>query len=582
MTRSLPRLEEWTATAIQRSSMGERAVAWLLEQFCRFAQESGLIPRSSSCGALLALYGQDQAAWSDEMDRAGGPFLTGHAAEDYAAEGHAAEIPAGVAVSVWNLPPAVVQSLANPSHFGPGTRLARQPLGGELRELLPAGPPARLYSVPFHGPGGSPPARLFLVLQGPEDPVPPANSLLELLLVVGREAAWLWTHFRDRMKRQESEATAAALESLAEAVTGLTPSQILQFTVDAVAGLAGADEAAIYLDETVARQTGLPVVEGPGGPAGPLHGPDTTVALKAWRGMGAPRSKTPDEARPGSFPEAPARDALLAQAQRALESGEPILDPSFAALSISMSSGPRRLGVLQAIRRDGRPFSENQQRFLRSLAILSGASLGASLLSNNLWRLHTRTVAALAAAIDARDPYTRGHSQRVARYARRLAQALGWKPELVRQVFAAGLLHDIGKLAVPDHVLGKPGRLSAEEWEIVRTHPDRGVSIVGHVAELQALVPAIRHHHERFDGRGYPAGLKGRQIPVVARILAIADSFDAMTTSRPYRPGLTFAEAQAELLANAGTQFDPELVQAFVQLVPTLLTPSGRQEVSDK
>lgn len=177
------------------------------------------------------------------------------------------------------------------------------------------------------------------------------------------------------------------------------------------------------------------------------------------------------------------------------------------------------------------------------------------------------TIQALAAAVDAKDPYTNGHSERVARYAADLSAVCGDPPEQVDRVFRCGTLHDVGKIGVPDSILKKPGRLDAEEQKVMETHPVLGEMIAAKVPQLAELLPGVRHHHERWDGRGYPDGLAGTQIPYIARLLAVADTYDAMTSDRPYRKGLAQEIALAEIEKQAATQFDPRLATNFVQMM---------------
>jgi diguanylate cyclase (GGDEF)-like protein len=174
---------------------------------------------------------------------------------------------------------------------------------------------------------------------------------------------------------------------------------------------------------------------------------------------------------------------------------------------------------------------------------------------------------ALAAAVDAKDPYTYGHSRKVNTYAVALAEAIGLSPDEVSRVSTAALLHDIGKIGISDKILGKRGKLSPEDWEVVKSHPKLGANIVGNVPNLVPCIGGILYHHERWDGTGYPAGLKGKNIPIEARILAIADAFSAMTSRRPYRDALCDEKVIKEFKQGAGTQFDPELVEVFIGLV---------------
>ncbi|MGV3615453.1 MAG: HD domain-containing phosphohydrolase [Fimbriimonas sp.] len=182
------------------------------------------------------------------------------------------------------------------------------------------------------------------------------------------------------------------------------------------------------------------------------------------------------------------------------------------------------------------------------------------------------TIKALAAAVDAKDAYTHGHSDRVAKYAADLAAFLGASPDEVDLIHRCGTLHDVGKIGVPDAVLQKPGRLDEEEIRVMQTHAALGEYIVSKVPQLGDLLPGVRHHHERYDGKGYPDGLKGEEIPRVARFLAIADTFDAMTSNRPYRLGMDPSVALREIDAMAGSQFDPELAIAFTRMMRAQLS----------
>ena len=176
-------------------------------------------------------------------------------------------------------------------------------------------------------------------------------------------------------------------------------------------------------------------------------------------------------------------------------------------------------------------------------------------------------VYALASTVEARDPYTYGHSRKVNSYAVALAESIGLSPEVVSKVSTAALLHDIGKIGIPDKVLNKKGKLNSEDWRAIKSHPRLGANIVGNIPNLIPCVNSILHHHERWDGGGYPEGLKGEEISIEARILAIADSFAAMTSARPYRQALPSDEVLKELRQGAGLQFDPELVEVFIGLV---------------
>ena len=175
-------------------------------------------------------------------------------------------------------------------------------------------------------------------------------------------------------------------------------------------------------------------------------------------------------------------------------------------------------------------------------------------------------LAALSQAIERRDPYTRGHSARVTALADAVARQLGWAAERLEVLYVGGTLHDVGKLAVPRRILGKAGPLTEEEFAQVRVHPSAGARLIQPIASMRRALPYVLYHHERWDGSGYPAGKAGAEIPEEARLLAVADAFDAMTSTRPYRQAWPEGRAFDELDRCAGTQFDPALVHAFLEV----------------
>lgn len=173
----------------------------------------------------------------------------------------------------------------------------------------------------------------------------------------------------------------------------------------------------------------------------------------------------------------------------------------------------------------------------------------------------------LALAIEAKDAYTEGHLRRLSRYSEQLAIAAGLKPNQVTAIRFGGLLHDIGKIAVADAILRKPGKLSTEEYEQIKHHPEYGARIIAAMRFATEVGPVILSHHERWDGKGYPQGLKGEEIPIGARIVAIVDSYDAMRTDRPYRKALSLDETISRLRAGSGEYWDPQLLGIFINLV---------------
>lgn len=200
---------------------------------------------------------------------------------------------------------------------------------------------------------------------------------------------------------------------------------------------------------------------------------------------------------------------------------------------------------------------------LEASALMLGSHANNHRLFQDLEQLIIGITHTLVGAIEARDAYTSGHSDRVAMMGRALANQLGLSRDECQDIFLCGLLHDIGKIGVPDHILQKPGRLTDEEFAAIKTHPEIGARLLRGLRPLEKLLPGVLHHHESIDGSGYPHGLKGNEIPLMARILAVADAFDAMTSDRPYRTGMPLAKAESILRSGRGTQWDADVVDAF-------------------
>jgi HD-GYP domain-containing protein (c-di-GMP phosphodiesterase class II) len=187
--------------------------------------------------------------------------------------------------------------------------------------------------------------------------------------------------------------------------------------------------------------------------------------------------------------------------------------------------------------------------------------------ANENHQLFINSIRMLAAAIDAKDPYTRGHSERVARYSVAIGKHLHLSTDEMKHLRISALLHDVGKIGIDDRILRKPGALSEDEFEIMKGHPEKGAAIMGAIAQLTNVIPGMKYHHEKWAGGGYPDGLKGEEIPMQARIVAIADTFDAMTTNRPYQKAMDLNYVVEKIVSFAGTRFDPQVTEAFVRAV---------------
>lgn len=249
----------------------------------------------------------------------------------------------------------------------------------------------------------------------------------------------------------------------------------------------------------------------------------------------------------------------------------------------ALIQGPAIFGWLLAVNRTHRQFPPAEGDEGWALSNSEFGTVEASLLGSvsSMLATHGRNVElfgqkeallvgvvrAMVSAIEAKDPYTCGHSERVAMVAQLLARQLGLVETDCERIYLSGLLHDVGKIGVRDGVLGKPGKLDADEFAEIRRHPDQGWAILQDLDQLDYAFPGVLHHHESFDGNGYPDGLVGDAIPLAARILAVADSFDAMASNRPYRQGMPHEKVHAILHKGAGQQWDPLVVDAFFQIV---------------
>ena len=242
----------------------------------------------------------------------------------------------------------------------------------------------------------------------------------------------------------------------------------------------------------------------------------------------------------------------------------------FDELSISVQNALEKRRLLLENRAYQQHLEERVDEQLREIRSLYAAEQARS---RELWaalerleRTYRSSLAALTNALEFRDQETRGHSQRVAAYCLAIAKELGLSPEQMEAIERGALLHDIGKIGVPDAILRKPTALAPEEWAEMRKHVEYGYQILSEVEFLRDAALIVLHHQERYDGTGYPQGLKGEEIVIGARIFAVADLYDAMTSDRPYRKAMSHEEAVAEIRRNTGTQLDPQVVEAFLRI----------------
>jgi HAMP domain-containing protein len=235
------------------------------------------------------------------------------------------------------------------------------------------------------------------------------------------------------------------------------------------------------------------------------------------------------------------------------------------SLHVPMTAAGRTRGVISIGSPEGRmEVSDDDVQAIRSLANQVAVALENAELKRKEEKTYVETVAALAAAVEARDKYTRGHSRRVTDFSVAIAQGMGKPAWFVKDLESAALLHDIGKIGFPDEILRNTGPVPPDGVPMIRNHPIMGENILKPVGSLGRLCAIVRHHHERFDGTGYPDGLKGEEIPLASRMISVADSYDAMISGRRYMPNRETAEAVAELVRCSGTQFDPACVDVFL------------------
>lgn len=223
------------------------------------------------------------------------------------------------------------------------------------------------------------------------------------------------------------------------------------------------------------------------------------------------------------------------------------------------------IGVLQAINKKQGIFTEDDLKLFKLFSNQVAIALDNARLYEEIRETFFATAGALAEAIEKRDPYTGGHTKRVVDYSLAAAKYLSLSPNEIERLKLSAILHDIGKIGIEDKVLRKPGKLDDEEIKVMKMHPTLGADIMGHIKQLKDLIPGMLHHHERPDGKGYPDGLKDGDIPIIARIISVADTYDAMTTDRPYRKGLSHQTAIDEIKRYAGPQFDKNIADAFVK-----------------
>ncbi|MHB1340962.1 MAG: HD domain-containing phosphohydrolase [Coriobacteriia bacterium] len=313
------------------------------------------------------------------------------------------------------------------------------------------------------------------------------------------------------------------------------------------------------------------------------------IVVRSWRG-GAERARPDEAAVRSSMSEWVIREARPLIFNPPRDTGEAAtrvdsVSGALAALCVPLVSGDGTIGAITVGSRDANQrFTSDDVRLLATIANHVTIAIGNIDLFSSLQDAYLATVRALAAAVDAKDPYTRGHSDRVAKFALVIGESMDLSGEQRTALEMAAYLHDIGKIGISEEILLKPGKLSDEEMGQMRHHPLIGANILKPIAFPWPIAPVVRHHHEHYDGRGYPAGLKGEEIPMLARVLTVADAYEAMIADRPYRAGRSEQDAVLELRRCSGTHFDPRVVDAFIHVleeVPEVLVQSDDSRARD-
>ncbi len=239
--------------------------------------------------------------------------------------------------------------------------------------------------------------------------------------------------------------------------------------------------------------------------------------------------------------------------------------PTESLICVPMKIADKVIGVLEVVNKlDNQKFTQRDLDILGKLSAHAAIAINKAQLYTDLDDLFFSTIKAIAESIEFKDPYTRGHCERIRRFSVLVARQMQLSPDDMKDLEIAALLHDLGKIGVPESILKKVEKLNDEDWKVIKKHPSIGAEILSSIKQFKSIVPIVRHHHERMDGKGYPDGLKADQIPLKSKIIAVCDAFDAMTSERVYRRGISDEEAIEELKKNIGSQFDASCVEAFV------------------
>ena len=263
------------------------------------------------------------------------------------------------------------------------------------------------------------------------------------------------------------------------------------------------------------------------------------------------------------------KELAIAVARGLAEEPQDIAEPHYthSSLSAPLRIKDKLIGVIIINDNKGEGYTSRHMDILKELADQAAIAIDNARAHEDLQKVAINTVKALAVSIDQKDHYTHSHSENVTRYAVAIAREMKLEEEVIHKIELAAQVHDLGKIGIRDYILSKPGKLTPEEWEEIKTHTVRGAEILKPLEFLDGIVEMVRQHHERSDGKGYPNGLKEKDTLIGARIMGVADSFDAMTSDRPYRPAMSREVAIKEIKHYSGTLYDPRVVEAFLRAV---------------
>jgi HD-GYP domain-containing protein (c-di-GMP phosphodiesterase class II) len=360
--------------------------------------------------------------------------------------------------------------------------------------------------------------------------------------------------------QQRNNLLLSLIEAMQRIYTTLDREQLLQSVTEETARLLQVDKSSIFLTNAVTGDLEYQI-----------SFRQENETAQPSRPSEHKRPVRKDGAPDGQATQAQPRQGLTKQQHFGFVTRTAITVPLVELLKSSISNHELEeehvIGGLMALNKKSGSFTSDDAQILEIIANQVSALLRISSLSEESNQLYIETIKALAAAIDAKDPYTQGHSLRVSELSVAIATRLGLSAQEMHDVLIGSLVHDIGKIGIPDHLLNKPERLTSVEFDVIKKHPLVGKRIIGEVKSSQDSQLAIIDHHERLDGSGYPSGLKGSQISLIGRIVAVADVYDAMTSDRPYRKALDKESVLQYLKENAGKLFDADCVEALVKVV---------------